>query len=392
MTSPYTYSPPSDDAELSALFELQRRAFNFDADRGERTAAIIGQDRLRALRRDGALVGGMASVPMSQFFGGRSIPTAGYTMLAIDPNERGRGAAHALMTHIIRDDHEQGFPLGLLYPAAQTIYRKTGFEQSGDVWETTLRLREMNIKDRSVDIRPATADDEQAMHALYREDAATHNGMLDRGEFHWARIRTHRNQRAEPYVAIENDAIAGYIYLVRTDSPHATFGLRAVDLTARSSAVARRLLALLGDHRTMAQQAVIQRSPHDPLFGLIPEFCYTSRLHAVWMLRLLHVDKAIEERGYPSSVRTELHIDVQDELFSANHGRFVITVEDGQASIRSGGDGLLIIPIRSFGPLYAGYRSATQLARMDMIEGDAESIRKADSVFAGAAPWMSEMF
>jgi len=96
--------------------------------------------------------------------------------------------------------------------------------------------------------------------------------------------------------------------------------------------------------------------------------------------------------GEAGNSKGELHLEVEDDILSDNTGRFVLSVEAGRASVRKGGDGKLRAHVRGLAPLYAGFMSAEGLRTVGKLECDDESARIATGLFAGASPWMSDMF
>ena len=90
-----------------------------------------GKNQLRVtLRgRDGDLVGGLGILFMGQWFGGRSVRTGGIAAVGVPPEERGEGAAEALMTSVLRGLRKRGVPISTLYPSNLRLYRKVGYEQ-----------------------------------------------------------------------------------------------------------------------------------------------------------------------------------------------------------------------------------------------------------------------
>ena len=263
------------------------------------------------------------------------------------------------------------------------------------MWETTLRLDELATRGgdaRGVSIRKATDADTPAIRALYREDAQRHDGLLDRTDFHWSRIHTFRNKPADIYVAERDGAMTGYVFIIRTDDQVIGFDLRIVDMAASDRDSADRLLAFLGDHRSVAKEVMIPRPMRDPIFAHVREHGFRSKLLWVWMIRIVNVEQALMERGYHDCVAGELHIDIEDEILTENSGRYVVQVADGRATAASGGRGDLTMHARGLATMFSGYRSATQLLQSGLISGDAKAARTADLLFASTGPWTPEMY
>ena len=125
------YGPLRDAAELEAVIALQSVAFNLSLDYCRAWSDDCGHDRIRAFRAGGEVVGCAAVHPFGQWFGGRCVPMGGIGAVGISPEERGSGAAAALMAGTVRDLRENGVPLSALYASTQTLYRTAGYERAG---------------------------------------------------------------------------------------------------------------------------------------------------------------------------------------------------------------------------------------------------------------------
>jgi predicted acetyltransferase len=74
-----------------------------------------------------------------------------------------------------------------------------------------------------------------------------------------------------------------------------------------------------------------------------------------WLTRIVDVPQALAARGYPKDVSGEVHLEIHDDLLPANHGRFLLRVDEGQAEVTAGGRGSLVTDIRGLAPLYSGF-------------------------------------
>jgi predicted acetyltransferase len=124
---------------------------------------------------------------------------------------------------------------------------------------------------------------------------------------------------------------------------------------------------------------------------LLPE--QTAKIRSVqrWFLRVVDVRKALEKRGYPSGIQTELHLEVQDNLLPENNGKFILSVLNGRGEVTQGGKGELKIDVGGLAPLYTGLFTAHQLQLAGQLEAT-ETALSATQLFAGASPWMPDFF
>jgi predicted acetyltransferase len=393
MSHTYTVGPARDDSQFEALMAILRLVFSFPPERGQRYADQLGHENFRVIRAGDEPVGGLALIHMGQFFGGRSVPSVGISVVGIAPHFRGRSAGRCLMRQTVEALHRQGATLSALYPATQPLYRSAGYEQAGGRWEITLPLSAINISDHELQMRPLDEQDAETVADLYRADVMHHHGPLDRNDFMWWRVREPRGDIAHGQLVHADGEPEGYIYSVQRPNegfpPH---HLAISDMVARTPRAARRILTFLAEHRSMADRAVFQRPPADPLLCLLPEQSARTGLEMKWMLRIVNVEKALSARGYAPPVTAELHLNVHDDLIEPNNGRYVLRIRDGRGEVESGGEGRLDIDIRGLAMLYSGFSSATDLLATGLLRGNADDARAADAVFAGPLPWMTDIF
>jgi predicted acetyltransferase len=164
------------------------------------------------------------------------------------------------------------------------------------------------------------------------------------------------------------------------------------DVVSLTPAAAKRLLRLFADHRSIYRSVSFVGGPAEPLLLAAreerPEIAEMQR----WMLRILDVRAALEQRGWRASMRGELHLDVRDALLRDNSRRWVLDVSGGRAHVSEGGSGALVIDVRGLASLYSGYFAAEDLRGAGLCEGTDEVMAAATALFAGPAPWTPDFF
>lgn len=159
-----------------------------------------------------------------------------------------------------------------------------------------------------------------------------------------------------------------------------------------TAAAVRRFWTFIADHRSIIKKVRWRSSTVDPLLLLLPEQTSNIRYSNHWMLRVINVSKALEKRGYPLGIETELHLEVFDDLLPENNGKFVLSVSNGQGEVTKGGKGELQLDVRALAPLYTGLFTPHQLQLVGRLEAQETALLAATQLFAGSQPWMPDSF
>ncbi len=388
---------PASQPDIDAVIRATSLAFASPPDATETWLRAAGLDNVRVLHEAGAPAASLVRVPMGQHFGGRSVPMLGIAAVAVPPERRGGGLARRLMAATVREAHADGFALSTLYASTQAFYRQVGYEQAGLLFRTTLPLRTIGVRDRTLPVRPLDGSDERAIRDCYARFAARYSGTLDRGPYCWARTREMRGERYVGFGVASPDhphRLDAYIFYAQRRKPESgRHDIAVPDLAFTSARAGRRLLGFLSDLATVGDDAVFYGPPLHPLLTLMDQQFHTSAFVDVWMLRIVRVREALEGRGYPAHADATLTLDVADDLIHDNAGPWTIRVRDGRASVeRSPGPRTLRLTIRGLGAIYSGLYSATQAAALGLAEGDAANLAAADAIFGSTTPWMSDRF
>jgi predicted acetyltransferase len=393
---PDGYGPVTDPADVHRLGAVLSDVFGFPAAEASGWFSNAGQQNLRIVREGGEIVGGLLLIPMAQFWGGRSVGLCGVAGVGTAPQARGKGSATRMMAACLRELRAQGHLLAALYPATQPLYRRVGFEQAGARVELKVAVRDLPSDERALCVTPFRPTDARLddLQRLYGAQARTRDGWLDRGTYVWNRVQQPRGMLAQGYLVGPPDAPEGYVFFAKVRDGGPRFDLHVTDLVYQSPRAARRILALLADHASLANEVTWFSSAQDPLLLLLAEQRARVRIENChyWMLRLLDVPAALQARGFPPGLSGRLELEVEDELLEANAGRWTLEVAAGRAQVQPGGGGALRGHVRALAPLYSGHRSATELCGVGLLEGTPQALEAADALFAGRAPSMPDMF
>lgn len=391
------FRPESQDHHEQCL-HLWRTAFFVDEPWCANFRERVGWDIVRCEQIDGRIAASVAVHDFGQFFGGRRLACAGVALVTCSPEFRSRGITRSLLSGMLREQHAAGVPLSALYPSTRTLYRRLGYETAGTLFRYTIPLNRIDVGRVQGEVRRLTGEDFDLIRELHGRWLRSHAGLLDRNEFLWHRIRHGRDgTERDGFVILIDGEPRGYFYYQPGEARGLERPVEVADLVILDAAAGRRFLAFMHDLRATLSELTMWSTHNDPVLMLLNEQRFDITLHNAWMMRLIDVQRAIEGRGYPQGLDTELQLTVHlDEVITTNNGQFVLRVKEGRAELgrRSATSGSgLTITIRGLAALYSGHLSAQELSRAGLLEcSDQAALALATAIFAGPQPRLADWF
>jgi predicted acetyltransferase len=381
----------SGEAETLALSRILAWAFGIDAADTRLWLDHAGLENVRVARKNDEILGGLAEIPMGQWFGGRSVPLLGLAGVGVAPAARGERVALTLVLDSLRGARQRGFALSALYPATLTLYRAAGYELAGSRHRYSADLDALPTARGALTIEPLGVSDTPAVEALYGRIASERAGYLARGPYVWQRVRETRKGELHPAFGIHGaHGLEGYVYLSARSADDQR-ELLIHDAAVATPAAAARLLAFFADHRSTIKRVVFCGGLPDPLLLAVPERPFRVSVAETWMLRVLEPKLALEARGYPE-LDASVDFELADGSLPENSGRFRLDVRGGRGRVTPGGDGAVALDERALAALYAGFATPALLARTASFRADAATLGRLAALFAGPAPAMVDFF
>lgn len=357
----------------------------------------VGRERWRVLRVGDRVAASLFTTAMGVYLGGRSVPMGGVVGVGVAPEARGRGLATRLMVESLREQRREGLALSGLFSAKQALYRRVGYEQSGHFVRYRIPMREMVVR-RDIDlagtvlrVRALDDGDREGVRTLYREVSATHDGMLDRGEYVWGRVAKLRGEARFGWVFERGDGgLEGYVYLAqrRKDGDYRQ-EIVIGDWMARSAQGWAAVMRFVREFASLGDEVQFTGSPSHPVCFLMDDQRVGARNAEYWMLRVLDVPLALSSRGYAPGLRGEHHLRIEDDVLDVG-GAFVLRVQDAAGSVERGGRGDVVMNVRTLASVLSGFLSVRQAAGLGLIRG--EGVRALTGVFEGGTPAMVDQF
>lgn len=391
MKRDFEYSSLQDEQAARQLSQILAQGFVVAAETEFAHMERIGFERFRVMHRGNDLLGGLVTLPMGQWFGGKSVAMVGIASVVIAPSARGGGIALALMNQVLQELHQQKVALSTLYPAVQQLYRQVGYEQGGTFCKWSLSPADIREKSPTLPISPLPLD-WRPLVSLAQKQSAHHNGLLERHVTLWRNIVDPVSQiPCFAYSWGSPDDPQGYLVFSQERTSQGNI-LRVLDRVVLTPAAIQSFWAFLATHRSQIDQIHWQGGAIDPTCIALAEQSATLQSGIRWMTRIVCVDEALTQRGYPLGLEGELHLEIRDEVLPENQGKWILQVSQGQGQVSRGGRGDLQFDIRGLAPMYTGLFSPQQLRQMGYLEGSDRSMALAGQIFGGASPWLADFF
>jgi len=378
--------------ENAAVWQMICRSFNFPVEDLERFQSDVETVQGLAVFVGDEVAAYSRIKSFAMYFGGRSVPTGGYSPVGAAPEFRGRGFGSMVTAAQFPLLRERGEVLGALYPATTALYRGVGFEVAG-VWaRQKVPTRSFHsLRPPAVPVRRAEVEDVESMKVLYRSFAARRDGHLDRPDWWWERYYVKDFDKWHIYLVPDE----GYISYRHQPNKSWGYTVSVHEVVATSPDVAAALWRIVGSSSSMARETHVIGPVEHPLLLLLPEQDVEHIESLRNMVRIVDLPAAIEARGYPSGVTAAVEFEVEDRHCDWNSGRWRLVVEDGGGRLEKSASAgpVLRATINGLACLYSGYATAWWLAEAGLLQGaDAADLAALTAVFAGPTPWMPDFF
>jgi predicted acetyltransferase len=384
----------SDPVDMEAFAPIAAWAFGNDCrsalewlERGDPGCLRVAS---RGAPRGTSIEAGLLEIPMGQWFGGERLSMLGIAGVAVAPEARGQGVALALVQSTLRAARERDIALSMLYPSTYRLYRKAGYELAGSYCSFTLQLGKLPRVPRALAVGSL---DGAAAEALYRRVARGRDGHVDRGPYVWRRVREPRGEPTRGFGVSDASGLIGYVYARPAELRKVPLELSLSDFVIGDRRAFQALLGVFAEHSSVAERVTWHGGPADARLLGVPERALEVRIEQYWMLRLVHVERALLGRGYPE-LDAEVDLEVEDAVLPENSARYALRVQAGKPSI--GGAARATrrarLGVGSLAAMYSGFVSPRELATAGAIEADERTLATLGAVFGGPAPSSADFF
>ncbi len=342
---------------------------------------------------------------------GGEVGASGITGVGVRPDYRRRGILRQMMDWLLDDARNRGEPVAILTASEAAIYQRFGFGQASTSSSFTLERASAEFREpvdlgpeaqiRMVDTDEATA----VFAAIYDRVRPGLPGALDRIEPKWrlslvadAEWMRRGGGGIKYQAVIEVDGEPRGYAIYRVDHGWGATGpastMNVLEVTGEDPAAEQALWQWLLE-MDLVRTVSGRRGPvPHPLqhWLLEPRRLALTITDGLW-LRILDLPAALTARGYVGS--GSLVLDVSDDMFDSNAGRWRLSVSDGKAEVARTKDALdLELDIGTLAAAYLGGFRFVDLGVAGRVRECRPGIlRTADTLFTPPrSPWNSTPF
>lgn len=396
------------EAEIPVAAEIQSRAFRTQVENYLTNYREGGRYDWRAVRvlenQEGRPVAALSLFERMMSLNGGEIAAGLIASVGVPPEERRRGYANRLMRGALEELYEQQIPVSLLFPFSTAFYRRLGYALVNLNWFLDIPPRYLPDFPERLAVRRALPDDDGAIRACYERarEQPRHNGWLRRTSWEWEKRVAGPEREVVVYPA--DGTIEGYlVYTLTPDFQQSITTVKVIEWVSATDGAWRGLtgfLSTLGDQvRAIAYNAprgsplvLALQEPYSE-GGRSAEFVFyqVARLVSGFMLRVVHLPRALQTRRFPATVTGEILLRVDDAQLPANAEALRVRFANGAAevapadgSFQRGKPGTVETDIATFSQLFCGFASAEAARTTGHLQADDSTCALLTSAFAAA--------
>jgi predicted acetyltransferase len=367
-------------------------------------------DRTLAAFDGDAIVGNAGAYSFDLAVPGGRLPAAGVSLVGVTATHRRRGVLTSMMHHQLRDIHDRGEPLAILWASEAAIYGRFGYGVASfkfgiEIDRVDAILRKDCPTDDTVSLHLVPADDMPEVIAAVDADVPDRPGTFQRTKEWIASLLVDIEDDRNGYSALRHlvarrgsEPVGYALYRAKNgavrpynlaDGDAVVWQQRAVT-PAVDAMLTRYLLSLDLVRRVRWWNQPLDASlPHLLLDPRQARTTVTDAMH----LRVIDVPVALAGRRYVTPL--DVVIELTDPVFADNAGRWRLRGDRDKALCeRTESPADVTMDIESLGAIYLGGTSLAALAGAGRVSGSsADSVREVSVAFGwDVHPWCLNTF
>jgi predicted acetyltransferase len=396
--------------ELAIFTQYEMDAFVSEREQTERWVERVIKPNLEDTRvlvgDDGEIKVQMAIYYPGLWLGTAAVKTPGIFAVASPPENRRTGYIRQMLFGVMHELRAAGYGTVILYPFYFPFYKKFGYEQAGSFKQTTVKMAQFSkfrskTKGRWKQLGP---DQWAEFNALYEADCKGHFGLLTRDEQWWREqmLVFQNNKPRKSYIWYNEagEAQAYILYRFEEQKDHER-ELKVRDMVWLNLAAKHEILAFIANHDSQAIK--VSWGATSPDFEIMPLLddprAVEEKIEPGYMLRILDVELAMQQRPWPNGVTGSFSLVVRDDGLEWNNLAVQVAVDDGKTTVtrlaenRQAG---LSCDVRQLAQMVAGFLSPVKLVELGLLEvrnqSELQSAQRLFSPVGQPAAHMNDFF
>ncbi|MEU8540882.1 GNAT family N-acetyltransferase [Streptomyces sp. NPDC048717] len=350
---------------------------------------------VRVAVRGGKVVAGGLGFLAGQHFGSRPVPTACLSSGCVAPEERGGHLAVRMLEERIRPLRDKGAVLATVWSSLTKYARLMGWQAptavtTCEVPADALRAA-FDLGGHRIDHR-ATPAGAQRQAGIARD----WNGTLKRPTWWGDFLQEHHGAQTYEFTHPGDTTPSGQLTLATTRHPDRGARLTVHGFWTADPDTARAMLAFLGHWDTRVPTVRFERTalpPHPLLLHTLPRSTLiTTHAQPPWLLRILDLEEAVHQRGWPADLTLHTPISVTDPDNTERH--LLLEIADGHARLTPAAPGAAEVAFTraQFTLWYAGGLHSAAAARLAGVRGEPNALTALIRATCDREPWLTEHF
>lgn len=304
-------------------------------------------------------------------------------------------SGHGLMKRLLRLSlvrmREDRRSLALLYPFSIPLYRKFGWEIVSNKMSYKVKDTQIHpgrIKDRSPGyVRRVEWNDPEFMNLHARFALKTH-GCIMRDSVAWDEYWRwdEEDTLVAIYYDIEDTATGYMVYSIKTDIMHIK------EMVYLNMEAQKGLWNYISAHYSMIDEVRGYTYRNELMAFMLEDGNISETIRPYMMARIVDVEMFFEDyRTDDAEADVCFAFEIEDSFAEWNNRTFNVLFHGGRAEVTGmDADHRVRMTIGTMSTLLLGYMSATQLSRLERIEGSEEAIEALDEILIHDIPYISD--
>lgn len=334
------------------------------------------------------LISQVAVYPFEMNIHAAVYPVGFVTSVATYPEYSGQGLMSMLLKKSLQEMRERKQSLALLYPYSIPLYRRKGWEIISD--KMSFSVPDSQIP-RDIEVPgyvcrvPADSGDLINLHSCFAK--RTH-GCLLRSHLAWEEYWRWDvdDTTVAIYYGADGQPLAYMVYLIKEDIMYIK------EMIYLNTEGRKGLWRFIGAHESMIERVRGSNYYSQPIAFTLENSEIKETICPYIMGRIVDAEAFLNSYHFQDTPDpAEITLCISDPLLSWNEGTFHLKIKAGRGILSTvPASNTASMSVGTLTALLLGYKPASELCRLEMIQADAETIRLLDRIVIHEKPYISD--